>query len=176
MNLVVPSKRRGCSEVAFKGVGRCSFTILHNPHNNISKNNLTLYHKIQRTPNEQQQQQQQNSGENGKFLVISNSKTLTQLPLMIFIFVVVRRVLRFQFIVFLIWCWMCFVVHRSTIFIGVFSPSLYEVASSDELQMWLPRGNEDRVNHKDAGIVGRFVIGFKFDSSLWSLLIDLITF
>ena len=40
MNLVVPSKRGGCSEVAVKGVGRCSFTILHNPHNNISKNNL----------------------------------------------------------------------------------------------------------------------------------------
>ena len=55
VNLVVPSKREGCSEVAVKGVGRCSFTILHNPQNNITKNNLTLYHKIQRTPNEQQQ-------------------------------------------------------------------------------------------------------------------------
>ena len=61
MNLVVPSKRGGCSEVASKGVGRCSFTILHNPHNNISKNNLTLYHKIQRTPNEQQQEVNNNN-------------------------------------------------------------------------------------------------------------------
>ena len=138
--------------MASKGVGRCSFTILHNPHNNTSKNNLLFTTKFREPQNEQQQQQQQqHSWENGKFLVISNSKTLTQLPLMMFFFVVVRRVLRFQFKVFLIWCWMCFMVHRSTIFIGVFSPWFYEVAGSDELQMWLPRGNEDRVNHIDRG-------------------------
>ena len=80
-------------------VRRCIFIILHNPHNNISKNNLTLYHKIQRTPHDHQQK---NSWENGELVVISNSKTLTQLPLMISFFSFFRRVLRFQFIVFLI--------------------------------------------------------------------------
>ena len=39
-------------------MGRCIFIILHNPHNNISKNNLTLYHKIQRTPHDHQQKKQ----------------------------------------------------------------------------------------------------------------------
>jgi len=47
VNLVVPSKRGGGSEVASKGVGRCSFTVLYNPHNNISKQSSS-YHKIQR--------------------------------------------------------------------------------------------------------------------------------
>ena len=170
MNLVVPSKRGGCSEVASKGVGRCSFTILHNPHNNTSKNNLTLYHKIQRTP-KWTTATTTTTTQLRKWKILSDFKFQDTYAAAIddVFFVVVRRVLRFQFKVFLIWCWMCFVVHRSTIFIEVFSPWFYEVASSDELQMWLPRGNEDRVNHIDAGILGRFMIRFKFDSSLWSL-------
>ena len=93
-------------------MGRCIFIILHNPHNNISKNNLTLYHKIQ-TPHMIIKKKKKNSRENGELVVISNSKTLTQLSTVFFsessevsVFSLPNLFFFFwETIVFLIWCW-----------------------------------------------------------------------